>query len=81
MLRYERDIVAQMEAIAALRLFPSLETRLALTYTIEREQVFYRVRMSACQCLAKVLDLSAFVTVLQCYIFSSQENQELRKSF
>jgi len=54
MLRYERDIVAQMEAIAALRLFPSLETRLALTYTIEREQVFYRVRMSACQCLAKV---------------------------
>ena len=54
MLRYERDIVAQMEAIAALRAFPSPQTRLALTDTIEREQLFYRVRMSACQCLAKV---------------------------
>ena len=57
MLRYERDIVAQMEAIAALRLFPSPQTRLALTDTIEREQVFYRVRMNACQCLAKVQQL------------------------
>ena len=54
MLRYERDIVAQMEAIAALRSFPSPQTRMALTDTIEREQIFYRVRMSACQCLAKV---------------------------
>ena len=54
MLRYERDIVAQLEAIDALRRFPSPQTRLALTDTIEREQVYYRVRTRACQCLAKV---------------------------
>lgn len=53
-LRYERDVVAQQEAIAALERFPTPASRLALTDVLEQEQCFYRVRMAACFCLAKV---------------------------
>ena len=53
-LRYERDVVAQQEAISALEKFPTPASRLALTDILEQEQCFYRVRMSACFCLAKV---------------------------
>ena len=53
-LRYERDVVAQQEAISALERFPTPASRLALTDVLEQEQCFYRVRMAACFCLAKV---------------------------
>ncbi|XP_006814911.1 transcription initiation factor TFIID subunit 2-like, partial [Saccoglossus kowalevskii] len=53
-LRYERDVVAQSEAISALGLFPSTATRVALSDIIENEQCFYKVRMEATHCLAKV---------------------------
>ncbi|KAJ7405005.1 TATA-box binding protein associated factor 2 [Willisornis vidua] len=53
-LRYERDVVAQEEAILALEKFPTPASRLALTDILEQEQCFYRVRMLACFCLAKI---------------------------
>uniref|UniRef100_A0A6I8S9I2 Transcription initiation factor TFIID subunit 2 n=1 Tax=Xenopus tropicalis TaxID=8364 RepID=A0A6I8S9I2_XENTR len=53
-LRYERDVVAQEEAILALETFPTPASRLALTDILEQEQCFYRVRMMACFCLAKI---------------------------
>ncbi|XP_054946999.1 transcription initiation factor TFIID subunit 2 isoform X9 [Physeter macrocephalus] len=53
-LRYERDVVAQEESILALEKFPTPASRLALTDILEQEQCFYRVRMSACFCLAKI---------------------------
>ncbi|XP_076462232.1 transcription initiation factor TFIID subunit 2-like [Babylonia areolata] len=53
-LKYERDVVAQREAIFALERFPTPATRLALTDTIENEHCFYRVRTQACSCLTKV---------------------------
>jgi transcription initiation factor TFIID subunit 2 len=53
-LRYERDVVAQQESILALEKFPTPASRLALTDILEQEQCFYRVRMAACFCLAKV---------------------------
>ncbi|KAL8598547.1 hypothetical protein ACOMHN_051335 [Nucella lapillus] len=53
-LRYERDVVAQREAIFALEEFPTPATRLALTDTIENEHCFHKVRTQACACLTKV---------------------------
>ncbi|CAH2285827.1 transcription initiation factor TFIID subunit 2 isoform X1 [Pelobates cultripes] len=53
-LRYERDVVAQEESILALESFPTPASRLALTDILEQEQCFYRVRMMACFCLAKI---------------------------
>ncbi|TRZ16722.1 hypothetical protein HGM15179_010371 [Zosterops borbonicus] len=53
-LRYERDVVAQEEAILALEKFPTPASRLALTDILEQEQCFYRVRMLACFCLARI---------------------------
>ncbi|GAB1607249.1 hypothetical protein Ahia01_001008300, partial [Argonauta hians] len=53
-LKYERDVVAQCEAIAALVTYPTPATRMALTDTLENEQCFCKVRMEACFCLAKV---------------------------
>ncbi|XP_061737606.1 transcription initiation factor TFIID subunit 2 isoform X2 [Nerophis ophidion] len=52
-LRYERDVVAQEEAIFALESFPTPASRLALTDILEQEQCFYKVRIQACFCLAK----------------------------
>ncbi|GJQ75752.1 putative zinc ion binding protein [Trypoxylus dichotomus] len=53
-LRHERDVTAQMEAIAALERYPTPSTRLALTDTIENEQCFHKVRCRAAHCLTKV---------------------------
>uniref|UniRef100_A0A8B9HQ24 Transcription initiation factor TFIID 150 kDa subunit n=1 Tax=Astyanax mexicanus TaxID=7994 RepID=A0A8B9HQ24_ASTMX len=53
-LRYERDVVAQEEAISALEKFPTAASRLALTDILEQDQCFYKVRMQACFCLAKI---------------------------
>ncbi|GFU31093.1 transcription initiation factor TFIID subunit 2 [Nephila pilipes] len=53
-LRYERDVTAQKEAIEALEKFPTPASRSALTYTIENEHCFYKIRCIACFCLQKV---------------------------
>lgn len=53
-LRYERDIVAQREAIRALENYPTAGTRRALTDILEDDHCFYRIRMEAAHCLAKV---------------------------
>lgn len=53
-LRHERDVTAQTEAILALERYPTPQTRLALTDTIESEQTFYKVRCRAAHCLTKV---------------------------
>ena len=57
-LRYERDITAQLEAIKYLEKFPTLQTRNALTDTINNEQCFYRVRCAASLCLRKVAKIN-----------------------
>lgn len=54
MLRFERCVIAQFDAIDALEQFPSPKTRLALTDTIENDKCFYRVRIAAAHCLTKV---------------------------
>uniref|UniRef100_A0A8D8N598 Transcription initiation factor TFIID subunit 2 n=5 Tax=Culex pipiens TaxID=7175 RepID=A0A8D8N598_CULPI len=53
-LRHERDVTAQLDSIAALERYASPATRLALTDTIENEQIFYEVRCKAALCLTKV---------------------------
>ncbi|XP_060578386.1 transcription initiation factor TFIID subunit 2-like [Ruditapes philippinarum] len=53
-LKYERDVVAQSEAIQALRLFATPATRKALTDVLECEQSYYKVRIESSMCLAKV---------------------------
>ncbi|XP_054712299.1 LOW QUALITY PROTEIN: transcription initiation factor TFIID subunit 2-like [Uloborus diversus] len=53
-LRYERDVTAQKEAIDALEKFPTPASRSALTYTIENEHCFFKIRCLACFCLQKV---------------------------
>ncbi|ESP05566.1 hypothetical protein LOTGIDRAFT_228096 [Lottia gigantea] len=53
-LRYERDVVAQKEAIEALYKFGTPATRLALTDTIENDSCYYKVRCDACLCLSSV---------------------------
>ena len=57
MLKFERCIVAQFEAIDALSKFPTLASRNALTDTIENEECYYRVRQESCYCLAKIANL------------------------
>ncbi|KAJ8032786.1 Transcription initiation factor TFIID subunit 2 [Holothuria leucospilota] len=53
-LRYERDVVAQIEAIDALAEFPSMGTISALSDIISDHKTFYRVRTKAANCFAKV---------------------------
>ncbi|XP_075220832.1 TATA-box binding protein associated factor 2 [Lycorma delicatula] len=53
-LRHERDVTAQLEAIAALERYPTPASRLALTDTIENEQIYVQVRCRAAHCLTKV---------------------------
>ncbi|XP_077971287.1 transcription initiation factor TFIID subunit 2-like [Styela clava] len=52
--RFERDIIGQAEALSVLSHFPSPPTRKALTDILENEKYFYRVRMEAAFCMAKV---------------------------
>lgn len=53
-LRHERDVTAQLDAIAALEKYPTPATRMALTDTIESANCFYSVRCKAAHCLKKV---------------------------
>lgn len=53
-LRHERDVTAQLDAIAALEKYATSATRVALTDVIESENCFYEVRCEAAKCLTKV---------------------------
>lgn len=65
--------VPQVEAIAALEKFPTPASRLALTDILEQDQCFYKVRMQACFCLAKVC-VRVRVRVCMCvFVFVHRE--------
>ena len=54
-LRYERDVVAQIESLGVLdRFFSNINTRNALIDIINNENVYYRVRCEATFCLRRV---------------------------
>ncbi|XP_071965911.1 transcription initiation factor TFIID subunit 2-like [Antedon mediterranea] len=53
-LKFERDIAAQLEAIKALRQFPSTETIQTLGGMIKDKTAFYKVRVKAAEELSKV---------------------------
>ncbi|CAG2104136.1 unnamed protein product [Medioppia subpectinata] len=53
-LRFERDVMAQMDVIHFIDRFSTPQTRNALTDTINNEQCFYRVRCAATLCLRRV---------------------------
>lgn len=55
-LRYERDIIAQMDAIVALEKFASPIVRDALSETIESDHIYVSVRCHAAKCLTKVVN-------------------------
>lgn len=65
-LKFERDVVAQEEAISALEKFPTPASRRALTDILEQDQCFYKVRMQACFCLAKVKQVLSNTTTYSC---------------
>lgn len=52
--KFERDIIGQIEAINALKKLPSQSTRLALADILDEPKHFYQVRMAASFCLASV---------------------------
>lgn len=53
-LRHERDVTAQLDAIGALKKYPTPATRLALTDIIEDNKCYYSVRCKATDCLKEV---------------------------
>lgn len=58
-LRYERDVLSQLEALEALKRYPSQQTREILGNVLDSSTCFYRVRMECAYVLAHVslLDL------------------------
>ncbi|CAG9538255.1 unnamed protein product [Cercopithifilaria johnstoni] len=56
MLKYERDVLAQLQALDILQRFPSPHARVVLIETIETEVFFYRVRCRAAYVLAEVVN-------------------------
>jgi len=60
-LRYERDIISQIEAVEALSKYPCPGTRAALLDIINQNEAFYKVRIEACTSLAKVCSAEAEV--------------------
>jgi len=79
-LRHERDITAQLEAVAALERFPTAGSKKALVDMIEEEKCFYKVRCAACHSLTKVIFALGYFYLLcqigllfilgfQCHVF------------
>ncbi len=79
-LRHERDITAQLEAVAALERFPTAGSKKALVDMIEEEKCFYKVRCAACHSLTKVIFTLGYFYLLcqigllfilgfQCHVF------------
>ncbi|XP_076803632.1 transcription initiation factor TFIID subunit 2-like [Clavelina lepadiformis] len=52
--KFERDVVGQLEAIKALEVYPTAATRTVLNDIVENKQFYYKVREEACLCLAKI---------------------------
>ena len=71
-LKYERDVCAQFDSIAALESFPTAATRNALTDIIENENMYVNVRCKATHCLTKVRCL------ISCYWVAFE--QELKRT-
>ncbi|EYB85626.1 hypothetical protein Y032_0295g1673 [Ancylostoma ceylanicum] len=56
MLRYERDVLAQLQALDRLQLCPNPQSRDVLLETISNDNFFYRVRCHAAYALTEVLN-------------------------
>ncbi|KAK5983893.1 tRNA-dihydrouridine(47) synthase [NAD(P)(+)] [Trichostrongylus colubriformis] len=56
MLRYERDVLAQLQALERLQLCPNPQSRDVLLETISNDNFFYRVRCHAAYALTEVLN-------------------------
>ncbi|VDM41643.1 unnamed protein product [Toxocara canis] len=56
MLKYERDVLAQLHALDVLQRFPSPQVRTFLLETVENENFFYRVRCRAAFSLTEVVN-------------------------
>uniref|UniRef100_A0A183CYK8 Transcription initiation factor TFIID 150 kDa subunit n=1 Tax=Gongylonema pulchrum TaxID=637853 RepID=A0A183CYK8_9BILA len=56
MLRYERDVLAQLDALDILKRFPSPHIRTILIDSVENEAFYYRVRCRASFILAEVIN-------------------------
>ncbi|VDK88724.1 unnamed protein product [Litomosoides sigmodontis] len=56
MLKYERDVLAQLQALDIFQRFPSPHARAILIEAIETETFFYRVRCRAAYILAEVVN-------------------------
>lgn len=56
MLKYERDVLAQLHALDVLQRFPSPHVRSILLETIETESFFYRIRCRSAFSLAEVVN-------------------------
>lgn len=59
LLRYERCVTSQHEAICALEQFPTPKSRNALMTVIDDSKMFYLVRIDAAKCLTKVANAMA----------------------
>lgn len=54
-LKYERDVVAQLQALERLPEMPTMQTRFTLSEAVENDHgMFYRIRVMACDALAEV---------------------------
>ncbi|CAD6194636.1 unnamed protein product [Caenorhabditis auriculariae] len=56
MLKYERDVIAQMEALDRLQKFPSAQSKAVIIETVANDNFFYRVRCRAAFALSVVLN-------------------------
>lgn len=53
-MRYERDVLSQLEALEALKRYPGQHTRQILGDVLDSSTCFYRVRMECAYVLAHV---------------------------
>ncbi|CAJ0930979.1 unnamed protein product, partial [Mesorhabditis belari] len=56
MLKHERDVVSQLQALNRLEQFPSPQSKQALIETITNEMIYYRIRCRAAFTLTRVLN-------------------------
>lgn len=75
LIKYEREVIGQLEGIQHLTDYPTENTIKALKETVEGLEFFWRVRVLACQTLSKVANLmpdpdsgkDALLTVFKAY--------------
>ncbi|CAB3409208.1 unnamed protein product [Caenorhabditis bovis] len=54
MLKYERDVIAQMEALERIQIFPSAQSKSVIVDTISNDKFFYRIRCRSAFVLSAV---------------------------